>query len=112
MRWTRLKQLTYGIVNENRHPMKISSLFFFILFLILVILHYQLWFSSQGFTYHEQLKKQIEEIQAHNHQLQVRNATLISDINFLKHSQEAIEEAARNDLGFVKSEEVFYQIIS
>ena len=44
-------------------------------------------------------------------ELRERNASLAAEVIDLKHGLEAVEERARSDMGMIKSDEVFYQII-
>ena len=57
----------------------------------------------------EQAKQvQIEE----NEQLQERNQSLAAEVHDLKNGYEAIEERARSEMGMVKNDETFYQVIN
>ena len=49
---------------------------------------------------------------ADNAKLQTRNTHVAAEVENLKQSNKAIEERARSDLGLVKSNEVFYQIVN
>ena len=55
------------------------------------------------------LKKQLKKI---NQQTEIRNAALNAEVLDLKKGTEAIEERARSELGMVKRDEVFFQIVS
>lgn len=50
---------------------------------------------------------QIEE----NQRLSVRNQSLAAEVLDLKQGMEAIEERARSEMGMIKNNETFYQII-
>ncbi|MBM2830878.1 MAG: septum formation initiator [Gammaproteobacteria bacterium] len=57
----------------------------------------------------EQAKQvQIEE----NEQLQERNQSLAAEVHDLKNGYEAIEERARSEMGMIKNDETFYQVIN
>ena len=43
--------------------------------------------------------------------LKARNAALDADVRDLKQGYEAVEERARLELGMIKKDEVFYQIV-
>ena len=47
-----------------------------------------------------------------NLSLQKENDALIAEVNDLKKATKAIEERARGDLGMIKKEEIFFQIIN
>jgi len=47
-----------------------------------------------------------------NSSLQKENNALIAEVNDLKKATKAIEERARGELGMIKKEEIFFQIIN
>jgi len=83
-----------------------------LLVLLLVLLQYRLWIGNGSMTdvHHlEQAKQvQIEE----NEQLQERNQSLAAEVHDLKNGYEAIEERARSEMGMIKNDETFYQVIN
>ena len=82
-----------------------------ILLVLLVLLQYPLWLGKGGWIKVWDLNRQIEQEQISNQQLAARNALVDADVTDLKQGTQAIEERARNDLGMIKSNEVFYQIV-
>jgi len=91
--------------------MKPSRIFIVALLVALGLLQYKLWFSPDGVPQYWRLKNQIADMNTGNAELQARNAHVVAEVENLKQGNEAIEERARNDLGLVKSSEVFYQIV-
>lgn len=91
--------------------MKPSRIFIIALLIVFGLLQYKLWFSPDGLPQYWRLKNQAADIEKDNTELQARNAHVAAEVENLKQSNEAIEERARNDLGLVKSNEVFYQIV-
>lgn len=81
------------------------------LLLILLLLQYPLWLGKGGWFKVWDLHRQVEAQQQVNQQTQTRNAVLDAEVRDLKQGTEAIEERARADLGMVKRDEVFYQIL-
>lgn len=81
------------------------------LILLLVILQYEFWIAEGGFFSVMRLKQQISGQIATNEKLTARNLALAADIQDLKYGQDAIEGRARNDLGMIKKDEVFYQVV-
>jgi cell division protein FtsB len=81
------------------------------LVILLIILQYQLWFGAGGLIESFRLQRSIASLQAKNGNLQNRNNILINAIGSLKHSRNAIETQARDDLGMIKKDEVFYQVV-
>lgn len=88
--------------------MRISTAFFV---LLLVLLQYRLWFGNGSMTEVHHLEKQISQMEEKNQQLKERNLSLTAEVLDLKQGQEAIEERARSEMGMIKYDETFYQII-
>ena len=82
-----------------------------IMLVILALLQYRLWFSPGGLMDVKELEQTKQELAEENQQLSERNASLAAEVIDLQHGQEAIEERARSEMGMIKSDEVFYQII-
>ena len=82
-----------------------------IVLVLLALLQYRLWFSPGGMADVTELKQAQQELVRGNDHLRERNASLAAEVIDLKHGLEAVEERARSDMGMVKSDEVFYQII-
>lgn len=78
---------------------------------LLVFLQGRLWFEPGGIRDFLQLKQNIAAQTAENEQLKKRNEDLVFQIERLQHSQDAVEARARNELGMVKKDETFYQIV-
>lgn len=78
---------------------------------LLLLTHYRLWFGASSYVSVQQLQRQIEAQKTVNQQLSQRNQSLAAEVADLKHGLEAIEERARVELGFIKRNEVFYQIV-
>ena len=86
-------------------------LFTLVLMLVLALLQQKLWFGKNGLVEYRQTSEDVIRQHADNQQLKERNQMLYKEIDDLKSGLEAIEELARNDLGFVKPTETFYRII-
>ncbi len=82
-----------------------------ILIFLLLILQYKLWFGDGNMRELWQLQSRIEEQKTENQKLRDRNLALEAEVKDLKQGLEAIEERARNELGMIKKDETFYQII-
>ena len=82
-----------------------------ILVILLLLLQYPLWLGKGGWLKVLDLNRQVELQQQVNQQTQARNALLDAEVRDLKQGTEAIEERARSELGMVKRDEVFFQII-
>lgn len=82
-----------------------------ILVLLLGALQYRLWMGNGSLTEVHHLEQNRQALQDEIRQLQERNQALAAEVNDLKHGNEAIEERARTEMGMIKKNEVFYQII-
>ncbi len=82
-----------------------------LLLLALVVLQYRLWGSSDGMREVWRLERAIEAQTEENARLTERNRTLAAEVRDLKEGKQAIEERARTDLGMVKSNETFFQVV-
>lgn len=91
--------------------MKSKVLVISLLLALLGLLQYKLWLSPSGIPQFWILKSGIAQLNQDNAQLQARNDHVRTEVEDLKHGDEAVEEHARNDLGLIKSGETFYQII-
>ena len=78
------------------------------LLLMLVVLQWPLW-NGYWELFHS--KKAIDGQQKVNQELLYRNAALQADIRDLKQGNDAVQERARLQLGMVKSDEVFVQVM-
>lgn len=78
---------------------------------LLVLIQYPLWLGKGGWLRVWELDGRVATAQAKNAGLEARNAALEAEVRDLKQGLEAIEERARYELGMVKRDEVFFQII-
>lgn len=82
-----------------------------LLLLVLTALQYRLWFGQLSVTDYLRQQEEIATQQASNQELIKRNRMLLADVNDLRQGQEAIEERARNELGLIAEDEVFFRIV-
>lgn len=78
---------------------------------LLVLLQYKLWVGDGSLAEVWKLYQQVEAQKEENRQLRERNQALEAEVQDLKQGLEAIEERAREELGMVREDETFYQII-
>ncbi len=81
------------------------------LLVLLLLLQYEFWFSDGGMKTVWEMQKNIAKQEKTNAQLDKRNQVLIAEIKDLQSGNAAIEARARNDLGMVKKNEVFYEVV-
>lgn len=85
---------------------------FTLVFVILIaLLQYPLWLGKGSWLRVWDLNRQIAKQTEENTTLKARNETLDAEVRDLKHGFTAIEERARSELGMVKKDEVFYQVL-
>jgi cell division protein FtsB len=82
-----------------------------ILVALILLLQYPLWLGKGGWLKVWDINQQVKAQQQENQKAQARNALLEAEVRDLKQGTDAIEERARSDLGMVKRDEVFFQII-
>lgn len=82
-----------------------------ILAALIVLVQYPLWLGKGGWLRVWEVDRQLETQRGHNQQLQVRNQSLDAEVQDLKQGVDALEERARYELGMIKSNEVFFQIV-
>lgn len=82
-----------------------------VLALMLLGLQWRLWVSDDGVSSRAALLQQVQDAQAENQQLAVRNAELDAEVQDLKSGQAAIEARARTTLGMIKPGETFFLVV-
>lgn len=83
-----------------------------LIFVILIaLLQYPLWLGKGSWLRVWELNRQVNVQQEKNVALKARNAMLDAEVRDLKSGKAAIEERARSELGMVKQDEVFFQVI-
>lgn len=78
---------------------------------LLLLLQYDLWVGEGSLRSLWHLDVQINEQLKENERLQTRNDALAADVDDLKSGNDAIEERARSELGMIKNNETFIQIV-
>ena len=81
------------------------------LVLLIALIQNPLWFGKGGLLRVHELSNQIDAQRETNIKLAVRNAALDAEVLDLKKGYDAIEERARSELGMVKQDEVFFQLL-
>jgi cell division protein FtsB len=82
-----------------------------ILLVLFIWLQYKLWLADGGVPEVLELAQEIDTVQAEISRLQERNQALDAEVVDLKKGIEAIEERARSELGMIKRDEIYYQVI-
>jgi len=82
-----------------------------ILLLVLVALQLKMWFGEGGYRDVQRLAERVEQQALENEALAQRNRELQAEVEVLRQGLEAIEERARSELGLIKENEEFYQVV-
>jgi cell division protein FtsB len=83
-----------------------------LIFVILIaLLQYPLWLGKGSWLRVWNVNQQISQQKEKNVTIKQRNETLGAEVHDLKQGNAAIEERARTELGMIKQDEVFYQVI-
>jgi cell division protein FtsB len=82
-----------------------------ILALLVVLIQYPLWLGKGGWLKAWDIKRQVAAQRAQNDALQARNDALDEEVRDLKQGLEAIEERARADLGMIRRDEIFFEVV-
>jgi cell division protein FtsB len=77
---------------------------------LVALIQYPLWFGKGGWTRVREVDRQLAEQREANGKLRARNAGLDAEVRDLKQGLDAIEERARNELGMIKNDEIFFQV--
>jgi len=78
---------------------------------LIALIQYPLWLGKGSWLRVWEVDQQIQAQRATNQKLQTRNAALDAEVRDLKQGLDAIEERARSELGMIKHDEVFFQIL-
>jgi cell division protein FtsB len=78
---------------------------------LILLLQYPLWLGKGGWLRVWEIDRQVTAQKDGNARLRVRNAAMDAEVRDLKQGYDAIEERARYELGMIRQDEVFYQIL-
>jgi len=82
-----------------------------LLLVILILLQFKLWFGEGGFRDVARLQQRVETQRQRNADLLQRNDELQAEVEDLRERLDAVEERARYELGLIKPNEEFYQVV-
>jgi cell division protein FtsB len=78
---------------------------------LLGLIQYPLWLGKGGWLRVWDVDRQIAAQRETNSKLKIRNAALDAEVRDLKQGLEAIEERARSELGMIRQDEIFFQVL-
>ena len=83
----------------------------YVLIGLIVSIQYPLWMGKGSWLRVWEFSTKVDQQKEKNLQLAARNAGLDAEVRDLKQGSDAVEERARVELGMIKPDEVFYQVI-
>lgn len=83
-----------------------------VLTLLIALIQYPLWLGKGGWLRVSELDRQIAAQRDTNLRFEARNEALEAEVRDLKEGIEAIEERARSELGMIRRDEVFIQVMA
>ncbi len=78
---------------------------------LIVLIQYPLWFGKGGWMRVWDIDRQVIAQRENNRKFQTRNRALDAEVRDLKQGTDAVEERARYELGMVKQDEIFFQVL-
>ena len=78
---------------------------------LIVLIQYPLWLGKGSWLRVWEVDQQIRAQRETNRQLKARNDGLEAEVRDLKVGVEAIEERARSELGMIRHDEIFFQVL-
>jgi len=78
---------------------------------LILAIQFPLWLGKGGWLRVWEVDAQVAAQRARNAQLEARNAGIAAEVRDLKQGLDAVEERARYELGMVRPDEVFFQIV-
>ena len=82
-----------------------------VMVVLIALLQYPLWLGKGGWLRVWDLDRQVSAQKAVNDKLKLRNGGLEAEVRDLQQGLEAMEERARFELGMVKEDEIFFQVL-
>ncbi len=78
---------------------------------LILAIQFPLWLGKGGWLRVWEVDQQLAAQRERNGRLEARNAAVAAEVQDLKQGREALEERARYELGLVRPDEVFFQIV-
>ena len=78
---------------------------------LIAALQYPLWLGKGSWLKAWEVDQELTKQKQENTRLKARNSSLEAEVKDLKTGYGAIEERARSELGMVKQDEIFFQVL-
>ncbi len=79
--------------------------------MLIVHLQYRLWFGDGSIREIQAYQQRLDDLKERVDEKKVRNEALYAEVLDLRRGQAAIEERARYELGMIKEDETFFQVL-
>ena len=87
------------------------KLFALVLVALIVLIQHPLWLGKGSWLRVWEVDQQLRAQRETNQKLGMRSAALDAEVRDLKQGLDAIEERARSELGMIKPDEIFFQVM-
>jgi cell division protein FtsB len=86
---------------------------YFVAIIILLIVHlqYRIWLGDGSIAEIRAYQQRLDDLKKVAEEKKQRNQALYAEVLDLRKGQEAVEERARNELGMIKPDETFFQVL-
>ena len=91
--------------------MTTNRVVFIVLIALMAMVQTQLWFGRGGVPAVNKLRAQLSTQNQSNEALRLQNEQLASEVEDLKQGLETVEEKARYEMGMVKPNEIYVQVM-
>ena len=92
-------------------PQPFMNIVIIIVLLLITQLQYRLWMGEDSIAAIQATELHLDELKKQAEEKKQRNDALYAEVEDLRKGQEALEERAREELGMVKENETFFQVI-
>lgn len=79
--------------------------------LLIVLLQYRLWLGDGSIRQVNEYQQKVDRLKLQVNEKKERNEALYAEVEDLRKGKEAVEERARHELGMIKEDETFIQVI-
>jgi cell division protein FtsB len=79
--------------------------------LLAIHLQYRLWYGDGGIREIHAYQQRLDELKEQVEEKKARNEALYAEVLDLRKGQSAIEERARYELGMIREDETFFQVL-
>lgn len=113
---TGVQNQDFGLFNFyipiNTFKERLIKLFLIIILLALIgQLQYRLWQGDGGISQIEAYQQRLTDLKTQVDENKQRNEALYAEVVDLRKGQEALEERAREELGMIRDNETFFQVL-